>query len=57
MGGAEAVNYLGGVIVARRSHDDDDGTCGCLLIMLTGKRNLADLCWALSGSVADVDHY
>lgn len=52
-----AVNYLGGVIVAHRSHDDDDGTCGCLLIMLTGKRNLADLCWALSGSVADVDHY
>lgn len=26
-----------------------------LLIMLTGKRNLADLCWALTGTVADVD--
>lgn len=23
--------------------------------VLTGKRNLADLCWALTGSVADVD--
>lgn len=26
-----------------------------LLIMLTGRRNLADLCWALTGSEADVD--
>lgn len=23
---------------------------------LTGRRNLADLCWALTGSVAAVDH-
>lgn len=26
-----------------------------MLIMQTGKRNLADLCWALTGTVADVD--
>jgi len=27
-----------------------------LLVILTGQRNLADLCWALTTTVADADH-